>query len=112
MVTVTSRSTAALDLSAPEAAISVQGDNAFVFVVSKSGDRTVAEQRTVVTGVRQMGFVEITDGVKPGERIVADGLNKIQPGQAIRPIGVQGGGPGGGPGGGQGRSGGAPRPTT
>jgi membrane fusion protein (multidrug efflux system) len=70
--------------SAPESAVSVQGDGAFVFVLHTRGQRTMVEQRPIVTGLRQQGFVEITDGVKPGDRIVADGLNKIQPGQPVR----------------------------
>lgn len=74
-------------LSAPESAVSVQGDNAFVYVLAKQGDRTVAEQRPVVTGVRQDGFVELKDGVAAGDRIVGDGLNKIQPNQAVKPVG-------------------------
>jgi hypothetical protein len=44
----------------------------------------MVEQRPVVTGVRQQGYVEILDGVKPGDRVVADGLNKLQPGQPVR----------------------------
>lgn len=74
--------------SAPEAAISVQGDAAFVYVLQSRGQGTMVEQRPVVTGLRQRGFVEITDGAKPGERIVADGLNKIQPGQPVRVAGA------------------------
>ncbi len=74
--------------SAPEAAISVQGDAAFVYVLQSRGQGTMVEQRPVVTGLRQHGFVEITDGAKPGERIVADGLNKIQPGQPVRVAGA------------------------
>ncbi|WP_309091431.1 efflux RND transporter periplasmic adaptor subunit [Phenylobacterium sp.] len=75
-------------LSAPESAVSVQGDNAFVYVIRTMGERTVAEQRPILTGVRQQGMVEIRDGVRPGERIVADGLNKIQPGQPVRVAGA------------------------
>ncbi len=82
--------------SAPESAVSVQGDGAFVYVLHSraagSGQPqakgqaggAMVEQRPIVTGLRQQGFVEITDGVKPGDRIVADGLNKIQPGQPVR----------------------------
>ncbi|WP_374468856.1 efflux RND transporter periplasmic adaptor subunit [Phenylobacterium sp.] len=77
------------NLSAPESAVSVQGENAFVYVIRQAGERTVAEQRPVLTGVRQQGFVEIRDGVQPGERIVADGLNKVQPGQPIRIAGAR-----------------------
>lgn len=70
--------------SAPESAVSVQGDAAFVYVLHSRGQGMAVEQRPILTGLRQQGFVEITDGVKPGERIVADGLNKIQPGQPVR----------------------------
>lgn len=82
--------------SAPESAVSVQGDNAFVYVLTQNGERTMAMQRPIVAGVRQQGYVEIVDGVRPGERLVADGLNKIQPGQPVRV--AQGGGVGAIPG--------------
>lgn len=75
-------------LSAPESAVSVQGDKAFVYVLAKQGDTTVAEQRSVVTGVRQGGYVELKDGVAAGDRIVGDGLNKIQPNQPVTPVGA------------------------
>lgn len=71
-------------VAAPEAAVSVQGDTAFVYVVKKDGERSVAERRPVLTGVRQNGLVEIREGLQTGEQIVADGLNKIQPGQPVR----------------------------
>ena len=71
-------------VAAPEAALSVQGDTAFVYVVKRDGDRSVAEQRAVLTGARQNGLVEIREGLQVGEQIVADGLNKIQPGQPVR----------------------------
>nr|QQZ49130.1 hypothetical protein JKL49_18520 [Phenylobacterium glaciei] len=93
-------------LSAPESAVSVQGDNAFVYVLAKQGGKTVAEQRPVVTGVRQNGFVELKDGVTTGDRIVGDGLNKIQPNQPVKPLGARG--PGGKP---QGAGGAARRPA-
>jgi membrane fusion protein (multidrug efflux system) len=85
-------------MAAPEAAVAVQGDSAFVYVIHTANGRAMVEQRPVVTGLRQDNFVEILDGVQPGERIVADGLNKMQPGQPVR---IAAGGPGGsgGPGG-------------
>lgn len=82
-------------LAVPEAAVSVQGDSAFVYVVRQNGQRTVAEQRPVLSGVRQQGYVEIRDGLEPGERIIADGLNKIQPGQPVRVAGAPGAAPAG-----------------
>lgn len=74
-------------LSAPEAAVAVQGDSAFVYVLHARGPQTMAEQRPVLTGLRQDGFVELRDGVQAGDRIVADGLNKVLPGQPVRVIG-------------------------
>ena len=102
-------------LSAPESAVAVQGDSAFVFVIHSQGPRNLVEQRPVVTGLRQDDFVEILDGVQPGDHIVADGLNKVQSGQPVRVVGGPGAGPGGGPGGpgmgmrGRGGPGAAPR---
>ncbi|HEY3695271.1 efflux RND transporter periplasmic adaptor subunit [Phenylobacterium sp.] len=77
-------------LAAPEAAVSVQGDAAFVYVIAAKGRGFVAEQRPVLTGARQRGFVELKEGAKAGERLVADGLNKIQPGQPVHPLGAAG----------------------
>lgn len=71
-------------VSAPESALSMEGDRAFVYVLAQDGDRTVAEQRPVVAGARRDGFVELVEGVRTGERLVADGLNKITAGQAVR----------------------------
>jgi membrane fusion protein (multidrug efflux system) len=103
-------------LAVPESAVSVQGDSAFVFMIRTQGPRTVAEQRPIVTGLRQDDVVEVLDGVQPGDRIVADGLNRLQPGQPVRVTGGPGGhgGPGaagvphGGPSGFHGPSGAGP----
>lgn len=81
-------------LAAPETAVQVQGDSAFVFVLGQQGQKTAAQQRPVVTGARQGGFVELKDGVRAGDRIVGDGLNKIQDGQPVRIAGPGGGHPG------------------
>lgn len=78
-------------LAAPESSVAVQGSSAFVYVIRQMGARTVAEQRPVVTGLRQGDYVEIVDGLQPGERIVGDGLNKVQPGQPIRVTGAHAG---------------------
>jgi membrane fusion protein (multidrug efflux system) len=84
--------------SAPESALSVEGDSAFVYVVSSREGQTVAEQRRVVTGARNDGFVEIREGVAPGDRIIADGLNKVTPGQPVQVAGAGGQGAQGRPG--------------
>lgn len=82
----------------PQSAVQFEGDAAFVFVVVQKGERTVAEKRPVSVGLDQNGFVEITEGVRAGEKVVADGLNRVQDGQAVqlgggRPQQGQGGRP-------------------
>jgi membrane fusion protein (multidrug efflux system) len=82
-------------LAVPEAAIQYEGDQAFVFVIAQRGQRMVAEQRQVLAGDDEGGFVEIKSGLQPGEKVVADGINKVSPGQAVRLAGQGGEGAGG-----------------
>ena len=85
-------------VSVPEAAIQVEGDQAYVFVIGpgQAGGQA-AKKQAVDVGVTQDGFVEIRGGLKAGQRIVADGLNRIQDGQAVRASGAGGSSQGGAP---------------
>jgi membrane fusion protein (multidrug efflux system) len=74
-------------LALPESAVAVQGEGASVFVVVQEGGRMTVQQRPVVAGLRQDGWVEILEGVTTADRVVADGLNRIQSGQPVRPAG-------------------------
>lgn len=71
-------------LAVPEPALSVQGSSSFVFLISEAEGQTRAEQRPVEIGARQNGFVEVREGVNAGDRIVANGLNKVTSGQTVR----------------------------
>ncbi|MGE3302421.1 MAG: efflux RND transporter periplasmic adaptor subunit [Hyphomonadaceae bacterium] len=71
-------------VAAPEAAVAVDAGQSYVFVARQEGERMIAERREVKIGLRQDGLVEITDGLKAGERIVADGLNRVEAGRPIR----------------------------
>lgn len=74
-------------LALPESAVAVQGDGASVFVAVQADGRMTVQQRPVVAGLRQDGWVEILEGVTTADRVVADGLNRIQSGQPVRPAG-------------------------
>lgn len=67
----------------PEAAVQFEGTQASVFLIAKSPKGAVARRVNVDTGLTSGGFVEIRSGVKPGERIVADGLNRVQDGAPV-----------------------------
>lgn len=88
-------------LAVPEAAVQFEGDQAYVFVITPRGEGMAARKQAVDTGASQDGWVEIRGGLKAGDKIVADGLNRIQNNQPVR---VGGGRPGGGQGGGEGGS--------
>jgi len=85
-------------VAVPESAIQFEGNQASVFLAAKGPKGQVARRTVVQTGLSSDGFVEIVSGLKAGDQIVADGLNRIQDGAAI---GNGKSGPGGAQGGGQ-----------
>lgn len=76
----------------PEAAVQFQGDEAFVYRIAQGEDGATAQRVPVEIGAIEGGFVEVLSGLTPGDRLVASGLNRIQPGAPVR---VGGGGAGG-----------------
>jgi membrane fusion protein (multidrug efflux system) len=85
-------------VAVPESAIQFEGSQASVFLIAKGPKGQVARRTAVQTGLSSDGFVEIVSGLKAGDHIVADGLNRVQDGAAI---GGGKGGPGSAQGGGQ-----------
>ncbi|WBU56750.1 efflux RND transporter periplasmic adaptor subunit [Paracoccus sediminicola] len=74
-------------LSVPVTALSGDGEDVAVWVVSRSGDMATVSRRAVETGIRMSGYVEITSGLIPGEEVVIRGVNSLTDGQAVgRPV--------------------------
>lgn len=96
-------------LAAPEASVQFEGNQAFVFAIVKDegkpdekapqkkskpksegpgdqpkGPKLIAQRQVIEIGARQNGFVEVLSGLRAGETIVADGMNRVQPNQSIR----------------------------
>ncbi|HAF41935.1 MAG TPA: efflux RND transporter periplasmic adaptor subunit [Sphingobium sp.] len=67
-------------LAVPELAVVGDGDERFVFVLE---DRT-AKRVKVDTGIRQNGLVEITGGLKAGQKVVTEGVVKLTDGVTVR----------------------------
>jgi len=67
----------------PEQAIVPEREEQYVFVVA--GNQT--EKRRVVTGRRRPGEVEIVDGLREGELVVIEGVQKIDQGTEVRVLG-------------------------
>lgn len=68
-------------LSVPEGALLQQGENHNVYLIDKEGK---AQLTPVTIGTRETGYVEIINGLKDGDTIVAEGLLKIRPGMAVK----------------------------
>ena len=77
-------------LAVPERAITQQQATRLVLVVN---DRNVVEPRPVTLGLRLGGEVLVYSGVKPGDRVIVDGLFKARPGSEVKPVPLQEGAP-------------------
>lgn len=65
----------------PELAIVSEGDARYVFAV---GDGNKVKRVPVKTGVRQNGMVEITEGLRVGQKVVGEGVVKVADGMAVQ----------------------------
>ncbi len=68
-------------LVVPQAALQV--DQAGYYVLVVNGDNKV-EQRRVTTGPNQGMDVVIQSGVKEGEKVIVEGVQKVRPGQLVK----------------------------
>jgi membrane fusion protein, multidrug efflux system len=73
-------------LLVPETAIGNDQSKRFVYVVSKDNK---AEYREVGLGATMDGERVVTAGLKPGDRVILDGLQKLAPGAPVAPEGVR-----------------------
>lgn len=68
----------------PEQSLFFQGPTTALLAIESDG-KTVA-RRVVEIGERRPGLVEIVSGVRAGEQVVVEGLQKARPGQAVKPV--------------------------
>lgn len=66
----------------PETALIVSGDSVSVFVID---EQKIVHVKTVKTGIRFNGFVEIISGLNNGDIVVTEGYQKIQEGSLVNP---------------------------
>jgi membrane fusion protein (multidrug efflux system) len=65
----------------PEDAVSPMQGSMYVWVIREDK----AERREVVLGVRTPGYVEVRQGIAPGEQVVVGGSERLTPGAAVKP---------------------------
>ena len=70
-------------LTIPEAALSPRGEEQFVFV--HQPEEGVVHRKRVVIGLRIPGFVEVREGLTPGDLVVTEGVTRITDGARVEP---------------------------
>jgi membrane fusion protein, multidrug efflux system len=87
LMNVTIESNPRTSVAVPELALVREGDTSFVYTID--GKQT-AKRLAVQTGGRDGNLVEITGGLKPGDRIVTEGVVKLSDGAKVRVRGSNG----------------------
>lgn len=77
-------------VAAPEAAVQYEGEGAFVYRIARGENGYTAQRVEIEAGAVEGGFVEILSGLNAGDRIVASGLNRIQPNAPVTVAGAGG----------------------
>lgn len=88
MMRVAIQSASRTALSVPELAVLGEGESSFVFAV-EAGNRV--RRLPVRTGAHVGGRVEILAGLRPGQRVVTEGIIKVADGMQVRLQGAGGG---------------------
>ncbi len=55
----------------------------YVYVMEKSGDKSVARKKTIAVGESYGGMIEIKDGLAGGEQLITEGFQSIYDGQSV-----------------------------
>ena len=68
-------------LVVPQAAVQIDQSGYYVLVVD---DQHKVEQRRIQTGPNQDTDVVVTSGLREGENVIVDGIQKVRPGQVVQ----------------------------
>ena len=70
-------------LGIPDTSVMLEGNNTYVYKVLENN---TVKKIEIITGIRNDGNLEVTEGLKKNDKIVAEGLKKTRPGGKIKPI--------------------------
>lgn len=71
-------------LMVPEIALLQRADEVFVYVV---GENNRARLQAITSGVRDGGWVEVLDGLTPGQAVITEGVIKVRDNAPVRILG-------------------------
>jgi membrane fusion protein (multidrug efflux system) len=69
-------------VAVPQQAIALDQTGPYLFVVN---DKNMVELRRVKAGVAREGLLSITEGLKPGERVIVQGQQRVREGMTVAP---------------------------
>jgi len=55
----------------------------FVYILQNRGDKQVAKRQAIKTGLTTDGYVEVTEGLKPGDQLITVGYQELSDGQPV-----------------------------
>ena len=70
-------------LSVPDTSIIYEGNKKFIY---KIDENNIIKKTEIETGTRNLGNLEILNGLVQGDKIIAEGLTKVRPGMKVKPI--------------------------
>ena len=70
-------------LSIPETALIMEGNKKFIYKIIENN---TIKKTEIKTGVRDQGNLEVIDGLTQGDKVIAEGLNKVRPGMKVKLI--------------------------
>ena len=76
----------ALTPTVPVLAVTRIGGQSFVYVATQAANGTIAKQRAVTLGDTIGNSYAVTDGLKPGEKVITSGIQFLIDGAPIQPI--------------------------
>jgi membrane fusion protein (multidrug efflux system) len=72
-----------MSLGIPDTSVLVEGDKVYIYKVN---NEDIVQKSEIKIGDRLEGYIEVFEGIKEGEKIVAEGLKKVRPNGKINPI--------------------------
>jgi membrane fusion protein (multidrug efflux system) len=69
-------------VAVPQQAIALDQSGAYLFVVD---DKNAVQMRRVKPGIQRNGMLVITEGLKPGEKVIVQGQQRVRQGMTVAP---------------------------
>ena len=70
-------------LGIPDTSVMYEGNKQFVYKIIEND---MIKKTEIKTGVRNLGNLEVLNGLNEGDKIIAEGLTKVRPGMKVKPI--------------------------